>query len=477
MAYGFRPVQRDALMLLPPDLRDWLREDHLAWLVLEVVDQLDLSGIESEYRLGSTGRRAYDPSMLTALLVYGYCCGQRSSRRIEEACETDVAFRVISAQQRPDHTTIARFRAAHAQALAALFGQVLTICGRAGLAKVGIVAIDGTKIAANASPGKNYDEDRLRKMAAAMLAEAEAVDAAEDAEHGTDRGDELPSSLRPGPDRRHRLKAALDSIEADRADRIGEDVAHAERRRGRVAGSLRTAVSRSEAIHAGSSRTRSDRRPISEHKEVREAIAKLAQAEDQLAEATAGRGRRASTDMPVRRNTTDPDSRLMPTRGKGFVQGFNAQIAVSDDHVVIATDVTDCSNDLNAFTPMLALAVASVAQNLPHADIGTVLADAGYCTEESLTTPGPDRLIATGRDPAKKADNGTAATRQMAKRLHPDSPDRVTYRRRQATVEPVIGQLKDRIGLRRFSRRGIQAARHELALAAIAHNIRRLATV
>jgi transposase len=474
MALGFRGVERDAPMLLPPDLRDWLPSDHLAWLVLDVVDQLDLSGLEAGYRLGSAGRQAYDPAMMTALLVYAYCCGVRSSRVIERSCVTDVAFRVITAQQRPDYSTIARFRAVHALAVTDLFGQVLAICAKAGLGKVGVVGIDGTKMAANASPRKNHREDRLRAMAADMLAEAEAVDAAEDAEYGQDRrGDELPESLAPTAGRKDRIRAALDSIEEEKAQRVADDVAAALRVRDRAQGSVRTAEARSQRIHAGRASTRADRRPISEHKEVQTALAKLATAEQQLAQARAGQGRRA-TGPPPRRNITDPDSRLMRTPGNGFLQGFNAQLAVSDDHLVIATDVTNCPNDMTSFTPMLNLVTTNVGQHLPDSTIGIVLADAGYCSNDALTSPGPDRLIATGRDPAKPGKG--EAIRQMANRLQPDSPDRKTYSRRQATVEPVLGHLKDRIGLRRFSRRGIQAARNELALAGIAHNIRRLAT-
>jgi transposase len=205
-------------MLLPPDLREWLPEDHLVWLVLQVVEELDLREIEAGYRLGRAGRQAYDPAMLTAVLIYAYCMGMRSSRAIERACLTDVALRVASAQQRPDHCTISRFRATHAGALTGLFTQVLALCGRAGLGRVGIVAIDGTKIAANASRAATVEEDRLRKLAVAALEEAEVVDAAEDAqERERDRdggGGGLPETLRPGPQRAARVRASLAYIAA-----------------------------------------------------------------------------------------------------------------------------------------------------------------------------------------------------------------------------------------------------------------------
>ena len=218
MAREFKAVDRDQVMLLPPDLRDWLPADHLAWLVLEVVGQCDLSAIRQMYRRGGRGREAFDPAMVTALLVYGYCQGVRSSRQIERACVTDVGFRVVSAQQRPDHTTIARFRATHAAGLADLFGQVLSLCHQAGLGRLGVVAIDGTKIAGQASAGKNYPESRFRKMAAEIVSEAAAVDAAEDAEYGVDRrGDELPEVLAPGPDRAGRIRQALEKIKGREA--------------------------------------------------------------------------------------------------------------------------------------------------------------------------------------------------------------------------------------------------------------------
>ena len=239
MAREFKAVDRDTPMLLPPDLRDWLPEGHLVYLVLSVVEQLDLSAIIGTYRRGGVGREAFDPAMLTALLIYAYAQGVRSSRQIERDCVTDVAMRVVAAQQRPDHSTLARFRSRHAAALADLFGQVLSLCGRAGLGRVGIVAVDGTKIAGQASPRKNYDEQRLRTMAAGIVAEADATDAAEDAEHGPDRsGDELTETLRPGPDRAARIGAALQQVQAERAAAQAADEAAAERK---VARARRTA--------------------------------------------------------------------------------------------------------------------------------------------------------------------------------------------------------------------------------------------
>lgn len=560
MARKFRPVDRDALMLLPPDMRHWLPDDHLAWLVIEVVQSLDLQQIRKEYKLGSTGREAYDPAMLTALLIYAYCVGERSSRQIEKACVSDVAFRVVSAQQAPDHCTISRFRARHSSALAGLFGQVLRVCADAGLGRVGIVSVDGTKIAANASPRRNYSEDSLARHAAGIIAEAQRLDAAEDAEHGAARGDELPESLRPGPDRAVRIRRALDDLDsagtgqealfdepdaapdkprttsndqdddgdggqdagpfgpAQRGDSSTSRAESAAARRGRRARGRRIAdgldgieaqhaeviaqdVAAAEAALARAQTTvgnrraiakrrhadrpaRAPRRPVDEHVMVGEAEEHLARCQVTLNEAKAGRGRRAvkarEGGKKVRRNGTDPDSRLMPGKNAGgFVQGYNAQFVVSDDHLILATGVSVKSNDVEQFIPMLQAASDGVEALGRDEAIGVVLADSGYCSAQNVTAAGPDRLIAVGRDPAVKKTSGSVppAVTAMGERLAEGTPGRKLYARRGATVEPVIGQVLERVGLRRFARRGMQAVRDELSLAALAHNVRRLAVV
>ncbi len=475
MAREFRAVDRETPMLLPPDLREWLPEDHLAYLVLGLVDQFDLSAVIKAYPRGGAGREAFDPAMLTGLLIYAYSQGLRSSRQIERGCVTDVAMRMLAAQQRPDHTTIARFRKRHAVALADLLGQVLQICHRAGMGRVGVVAVDGSKIAGQASPRKNYTEEKLRKMAADIVDEAAATDEAEDAEHGPDRsGDELPETLRPGADRAARIRRALRQVEEEKDAARAEDVLAAERKTERA---RRAAVRerRDAEQHRQGRKVRADRGPVEDYVKVRRADAQLAKQEAEEAQARAGQGLRAHRCKPTA-NVSDPDSHLMFVRGKGFLQGFNAQLVVTDDHLILATDVCTDTNDTRQYTGMVDQAVANAAAHLDGATIGTVLADAGYCTQEALTAPGPDRLIATGRKPDVPSQSGRApAIAAMAERLAPDTPDRARYQRRQATVEPVIGHLKDRIGLRRFIRRGLAAARHELAFAAAVHNIRRLA--
>ncbi len=195
MAYNFLSAERDQLYVMPPSLSDWLAKDHLAWFVLDVVDELDLSVFYARYRSDGLGRAAYEPSVMVAILVYAYCVGERSSRRIERRCREDIAFRVLAANQVPDHATIARFVASNERAVCTLFCQVLSLCAAAGLVRLGVLALDGTKIAANASGQLNRTRDDLEHEAARIVAEAIATDNAEDVCYGDARGDEVPAEL------------------------------------------------------------------------------------------------------------------------------------------------------------------------------------------------------------------------------------------------------------------------------------------
>lgn len=364
-----------------------------------------------------------------------------------------------------------------------MFGQVLSVCSLAGMVKVGSIAIDGTKIAANASSLRNYTQRRLQKLAQEVLAEAETVDAGEDVEHGADRrGDELPEALRPGPRRARNIAAALDQLQRQRQAAEAGDAANAKKSRDRLKRSLAGELERQDRRRAGRP-ARANRRPLSERKQVMEYQRRIEQAEQRLADAVDGKGPLAmgldhrNDGRGPKINVTDPSSGTMPNKGKGFLQGYNAQVVVTDDHLILATDVVTCPNDHGSFEPMMDLACQMAAEHLgPDQQISTVLADAGYFAKDALTAPGPDRLIAAGRKPDQSTRNYPEA-RQMAARLTDGSPDRARYSRRQATVEPVIGHLKDRIGLRRFARRGLAAVRDELAFAAMAHNILRLATI
>lgn len=523
-------------------MRDWLPAGHLVWFVLEVVEELDLTRFEATAKLGAAGRAPFDPSTLLGILVYGYAHGQRSSRQLERLCEVDVAFRVLAGNEVPDHTTLARFRQRHEAAFTDLFTQVLLLCGRAGLGRLGIVAIDGTKIAADASAQANRSEqalrEHLRRQAEQAVTEAAQVDQAEDERYGPARGDELPPQWRSG-DRRSRIRAALRDLEADteqrqtqqrerqagRQDRAAqylqrvEDVTAGRRARagrppadadrvtaaqGRLVKAQEQAQKRQQQWHdkqaaaAAQGQAVIGRPPaaVEQHWQVRRAAQRLEHAQAAQAARLATQPAAAAVTTPATvksspvRNVTDPDSRLMPTRN-GWVQGFNAQLAVTDDQIILAARLVQTPGDVEQFLPTVAAAQAAAqvigaARSDSDSDrqIGTIVADAGYLSQANLTADGPDRLIALGkrRDQERQArDQPTSgpppadadAREAMAHRLRTEQGMNV-YRRRGVTVEPVNGHLKDRIGLRRFSRRGLAAATSELELAATVANLLKL---
>jgi transposase len=506
-------------MLLPVDMREWLPEDHLAWFVLETVEVLDTSGLERCRRVGAAGRAGYDPRMLFALLVYAYCLGIRSSRAIERLCTTDVAFRVLCAQDPPDHTTIARFRAEAGPAFAGLFTQVLLVAARAGLARFGTVAIDGTKIAADASIDANRGGDWLAQQVTAMVTDAEQVDAAEDtaedAGAGSTVSDRVPGS---GSGRQERIRAAAEQVrrELDRREAVGHAAAEGalvRRRRSEAGGPVRGRIpngphhlaeaqahlAREIGIHqakldryAGlldAGRTPMGRPPVPLEASARVVRARrVVEAARAAAAATPTPSGTPAARLPsVVANTTDVQSRIMPTR-KGFLQGYNAQLAVTSDHLIAAVAVSQSTTDQTLLLPMMHAAELAAARCYATSGddrahrIGTVLADAGYASDANLAAAGPERLIALTkrRDQAKAATTepasgpppaGSTPRQAMDHRLR-TREGAALYKRRGATVEPVIGNVK-RI-LDRFARRGLDAAASELHLAATAHNLKRI---
>jgi transposase len=530
-------VDRDQQFLLPVSMRDWLPEGHLAWFVLDMVSELDLDAFRGGHRLGGAGREAYDPGMLLALLIYGYAVGERSSRQIERLCTVDVAFRVICGQDTPDHTTIARFRRARVDLFERVFAQVLALCARAGMGRLGTVAIDGTKIAANASIEANHREAWFRKQARKIAAEAEDTDAAEDAEFGPDaRGDELPGELADPKTRAERIRRCLAEIAAEQAAKdaaaaVAEEKAEQHLARleagpvsGRDPGALdpvvaaKARLARELAVRQGeidayaaavAAATAQGRRlPVGRRivdpfggKRVKKALAAWERAL-RKATATTKTGGKNGKDAVVRRNVTDPDSRIMPTR-KGWIQGYNAQLAVSADYLILALMLTNNPADVGELKAMLALVgqatgVINRERAVPETP-GTALADAGYFSEDNLTpnltpdtTPDDDTepvfdlLIAPGksRDLQREAATNPASgpppedatpIEKMRHRLrNPD--DAALYKKRGATVEPVNGHIKDRNRLRQFSMRGLTACLGELNLTATAHNLHRLFT-
>jgi transposase len=521
MALEYRPVDRDQQFLLPPDMRSWLEPGHLIWTVLDIVAAVDTSAFHAKSRRGSVGRAGFDPDMLLGLLLYGYAVGVRSTRAIERLCATDVAFRIACAQDAPDHSTLARFRGDHEAAFVDLFAQVLTLAARAGLGQFGTIAIDGTKIAGNASLDANRGRAWLTAQAAKIVAEADAVDTAEDAaeaDRGADGGP--PSGWSDPATRQARLAelvSELDRIGTDTvkaqasqqaADRWAADVDAGVLRVGKKpkgADQVRTAHLRLDRAIARAQATldrweqraqATGRRPIGRapvqveaNYWVLDARRRLTEAERAAAQATSTTtGQGTSTTRPnaatpgPRVNLTDPQSRIQKTR-RGWIQGYNAQLAVTADQVIVACQVGQNQADAGAFLPMMT-AATNAADHLAQVTdrdttIGTVLADAGYASHTNLTAPGPDRLIALGKArqtyataktaPASGPPDPTAAPRtQMAHRLA--TPEGAAlYKRRGATVEPGIGNLKKI--LPRFSRRGLTAATAELNLAAAAFNL------
>jgi len=438
VAPNFLLCDRDQELLLPPSLREWLPEDHLAWFVLDAVEEMDLTAFYGAYREDGWGRAAFEPKMMVALLLYAYAVGERSSRQIERRCREDVAFRVITANQVPDHATIARFRARHEQALAATFTQVLALCARAGLVSVGVVALDGTLLAGNASPAATRSYASIREEVERMLGEAAHADAAEDERLGEARGDELPPELVDARSRRERLRRCKEQLEQTQAD---EEAAYQANLTWRAAW---------EAEHG---RRLTGRKPTPPDPA-----------------ALAGR----------KINTTDPDTRLMKRAGGKSVQGYNAQVVASPEQVILAARVTRSHNDTDQLAPMVARAAGALHEAGVEEPIRTVLADGGYWNSPAITSvrsQGIDVLVPTQArrrtQPRKVAPRqGEEARRIEAVLSTPEG--QALYHRRQQMVEPVFAHIKCIRRSDRFLRRGVAACQAEWQLIATTHNLLKL---
>lgn len=450
MAYNFLPCDWNQAFLLPPSLTDWLASDHLAWFVLDAVKQIDLQPFYKRYRPDGIGNSAFNPSMMVGLLMYAYCTGERSSRRIEKYCQTDVAYKVISANQSPDHTTISRFRKDNESNLKDLFLEVLRLCVEAGLVKLGKVALDGTKIKANASLAANRTLKHLEQEVEKMLKEADATDAEEDKLYGKDKcGDELPEDLRDRDSRLKRLKACKERLDREKAE---------------------------------AKQAQQDKIDARQTKE--EATGKKP------------RGRKPKSPEDVenkdaKANVTDPQSRIMKTR-KGYEQAYNAQAVVTEQQVIVAEDVTQQENDKQQLHPMIEQTESNRQQVEIEEKIGVALADAGYCSEDNFTTtPAGDveLVVATQKDwkqrknmqdepqiegpPDDPPPDDVSAMELMELKLRTER-GRKLYKLRGQTVEPVFGQIKDARGIDKFMRRGFEACRSEWSLICATHNILKL---
>jgi transposase len=457
MAQNFIACDREQALLLAPSLREWLPDDHLAWFVLDAVDAMDLRAFFAGYRDDGWGRAAPDPAMMVALLVYAYAVGERSSRRIERRCHEDVAVRVITANQAPDHTTIARFRQRHERPLGELFGDVLALCAEAGLVRVEVIAVDGTKVHANASQHANRDYEQLARE---ILEEAGRVDAEEDERFGDRRGDELPPELSTSQGRRGWLREAkrrLDDRRAQEARPIPASrparVKEAKRRLEEELWTEREANAAYEAYRARG-RMKDGRRfgrPPDPHQPPATPAGKI--------------------------NLTDLDSRNVKT-SRGWVQGYNAQAVVTAQQIVIAAEVTVDSPDFGHLEPMVNATERQLRAVGIDALPEVVLADAGYWHQvqmDAIVSRGTQVLIPPDAGKRKGTrpgwDGGLYA---FMRRVLDTDHGASLYARRQGMVEPVFADAKFNRRCDRFQRRGRSAARSEWRLITATHNLLKL---
>jgi transposase len=429
MPKGYRTYLPEQDLLLPPSLRAWLEEDHLVYFVSDVVDQLDLSAIHAVYAKEKRGQPPYDPRLMTKLLVFGYCTGVFSSRKIQKRLREDIPFKVLAAGNEPDFRTISDFRKIHVEALENLFEQVLAMALECGAIKLGRVSLDGTKLKANASKHKAMSYDRmkekqqqLKKEVQQLLAAAAAADEEEDCQYGSQRGDEFPEELRRRETRLARIKEAKKVLEQRARDKAAA--------------------------------------------EGKSAAAAKPEDKDQY-------------------NFTDPESRIMKG-ADGIVQGYNAQAAVEPTLLlIVGQSVTEAANDKKQLMPMVELIEQQSGQR-PE----VILADNGYCSEENLehleSAEQPERriegFIATGKQkhgehrlPPKRGPLPQGATKvDRMKRKLQTKVGKAVYAARKCVVEPVFGQIKQARGFRQFLLRGKAKVKGEWALLCLTHNVLRL---
>jgi len=447
MSKTYRPWNPNQQYLLPPSVQDWLPENNLVYFLLDTVNELDISAITEKYEQTKRGFPPFHPRMMVALLLYSYCRGIFSSRKIMQACEERLTFRVIAGDDIPNWRTISDFRKLHIKELQQLFVQVLQLCQEAGLVKLGHIALDGTKIKANASRHKAMSYGRMLKEEASLkeeikqlLEKSEAIDRQEDDKYGPDRrGDELP-----------------------------EELAHRESRLKRIQEAKRVLEAKAKAAAQEAQKQREQEDSKSGNKPQR------------------GRKRKAVSEVPVynkQYNFTDPESSIMKANNKGWDQCGNAQAVVdSKDQIIVACDVTGESNDKKQFEPMLEQAQENVGQDKK---IKSALADSGYYSESNVKFAEDkkiDAYIATKRikhnDPVRKAPRGRppkdlTVQEKMARKLR-TKKGRETYSKRKSIVEPVFGQIKAARGFVQFSLRGLEKMRGEWAIVCLTHNLLKL---
>lgn len=491
---------REQLFLMPVSMRDWLDDGHLAWFVLDVVAEMGTGGLHARPG-GAPGRPPHCPEMMCALLLYSYCCGMRSSRRIEASCRTDAAFRVICGGLEPDHATIARFAADHAAGLAGLFAEGLRLCADAGLADLSVVALDGTKMAADAALDRNRSGAWVRREVESLLAvtatreQATPAPSPAAAAGRAARLGRLQDAQAEVEAQEAAARAAADAEAEEQTRAAAEQAAAGRKRRGRKPKSPAAALARARADHqVALARAQAKQERRAARCEAARAAGRsvtggapgpdraLAEAETTLAAVEQAAAEHCPPVTQV--NATDPDSRIMKTQ-KGWLQGYNAQAAVNKHHVVLACEVYQDAGDVLLYQPMTAVLNTTLEGAGITAAVELMLADAGYWSEANATAPGPDRLIATTKDHERRR-----AARELGEATGPPPKDASTtdamehrlrteegaaaYAQRGHTIEPVFGNTKHNRSIRGFRRRGLPAAKHEWAFIQLAGNMLKL---
>jgi len=446
VGYNFISCDRDQQFLMPPSLDEWLPKDHLARFVVEMVGMLNLSAFLARRRADGWGRAAYDPKMMVALLIYAYATGTRSSRKIEARLIDDVAFRFIAANESPDHATVARFAKDHEDELADLFDQVLLLAAEIGLVKVGLVALDSTRIKADASPGANHGMDWIRQEVDKIIKEARAIDDEEDRRSGSS-GDHIPPDLIEPDSRLARLVAAKARLDDDAARR-------------QAAYEAKLAAREEHKARTGKGMTGRKPKPPEE--------------------------RLRDKERSKKANTTDPDSRIMSSANGGYLQGFSGQAIATEGQITIACAVANESTDFGQLKPMVEQAAGNLKSTGVGAAIGAVTADAGYLSDDNLAFEEElevELLIATksrkqagnnAERPRGRIPNGLTRTQLMERKLQTRRGGHL-YRKRAASIEPVFGQQRQR-GMGTFRRRGLKACNCEWRFEHAVHNLLKIRT-
>ncbi|HET8667774.1 MAG TPA: IS1182 family transposase [Terriglobales bacterium] len=440
MAKLFRPYSLDQVYLLPPSLEQWLPERHLARFIVEVTGELDLSGLLRRYQTASRrGAPAYDPLLMLRLLLYAYCIGKRSSRQIEQAVVNELAFRYLTAGQQPDHDTIATFRRENLSALSELFGQVLGLCRASGMVKLGHVAIDGTKMQANADRNQTMryrelekEEQELRQQVEQILAEAEQLDQQEDERYGKGgKPEALPADMATRQARLEKIRAAKRKLEAEAAERA-------------------TAAQQEREANGGKHANNAAK------KRYQKAMQPLEKANPQC-------------------NLTDPDSKIMKNPAGGYVQGYNAQAAVDGaEQVIVAAEVSNEAADQTQLVPMVKAVESEVGEAA-----SVILADAGYFSIEALQDEvfEEQKVLVSPESRLARRQGRIRIRHELAERMRAElasGPGEQSYRQRAGIIEPVFAFIKQARGIRRFLLRGLAAVRAEWRFICLTHNLLKL---